>query len=342
MRLVNTRRAQQHASLADALREAVSPAYPGHVRRRVFVVGCPRSGTTLLQSLLHAHRQIRSLPETHFLPMLLGSEEHRRCAADRPRAPVARLRRWRRDAFARWSLVDPRRAARAWSFLRDLALPVDSPNRDRWRLAAQLQAFVRTLDAHALALHKPIWVEKTPDHLFYIDHLRAGVPDARFIHVQREGAQVVGSLYRAARDHPGWRPFLSLEKCVDRWDTAQRESERWRNDPRHLHVSYEALVRAPRDTVGRVLAFLGCEPDDTLWSRYRTLAGGLIRADEPWKAGTLEPIRARDAFGDILDAAQRRWVEAALAKRAGMRVPTHVPALRATTLTQAGIRLPRA
>lgn len=341
---MSARRAQQQACLADALREAAGRTQAGHVRRRVFVVGCPRSGTTLLQSLLHAHRQIRSQPETHFLPMMLGSEEHRRCDADRPRAPVARLRHWRRDAFARWSLVDPRRATRAWAFLRQLNLPVDAPDRDRWRLATQLRAFVRTLDAHALALHKPIWVEKTPDHLFYIDHLRAGVPDARFIHVQREATQVVGSLYRAARDHPGWRPFLSLQKCVDRWDTAHRESERWRGDPRHLHVSYETLVREPHDTLGRVLAFLGCEPDVTLWSRYRTVAGGLIRADEPWKARNLEPLCARDAFGEVLDASQRRWVESALATLAASRIVAqeHAPTAVATLPTHRGIGVPHA
>ena len=31
---------------------------------RVFLVGCPRSGTTLLQSLLAAHSQVASLPCT--------------------------------------------------------------------------------------------------------------------------------------------------------------------------------------------------------------------------------------------------------------------------------------
>ncbi|WP_162250358.1 sulfotransferase [Pseudoxanthomonas sp. Root630] len=339
---MNARRMQQHACLADALREAAGTAPTGHVRRRVFIVGCPRSGTTLLQSLLHAHRQIRSLPETHFLPLLLGSEEHRRCDADRPRAPVARLRRWRRDLFARWSLVEPRRAARAWSFLRSLELPAHMPGQGRWRLGPQLRAFVHTLDAHALAMHKPIWVEKTPDHLFYIDHLSAAVDDARFIHVQREGRQVVGSLYRAAREHPGWRPFLSLEKCVDRWETAWRESERWRGDARHLHVSHDALVRAPGETLARVLAFLGCDADDTLWSRYRSMANGLIRADEPWKAGNLQPLRARDAFGDVLDASQRDWVESALATRAASRTVAHAPASTATRLTHTGIRVPHA
>jgi hypothetical protein len=339
---LNPRRLQQHACLADALREAAGNAGHGHVRRRVFLVGCPRSGTTLMQSLLHAHRQIRSMPETHFLPLLLGSAEHRRCSADRPRTSVALLRRWRRERLARWSLVDPRRAARAWSFLRGLDLAATPPDEHRWRLGAHMRAFLGTLDAHALAVHKPIWVEKTPDHLFYVDHLRAEVADARFIHMERDGRQVVGSLYRAARDHPDWRPYLSLEKCVDRWDTARRESDRWRGDPRHLHVSYEALVREPRQTMGRVLAFLGCEPDDALWSRYRRMAGSLILADEPWKSGILEPLQARDAFGDVLDASQRRWVESALALRTGQRSAVQIPAFPATGLTHSGIRAPHA
>ncbi|NJL55543.1 sulfotransferase [bacterium] len=32
----------------------------------LFLVGCPRSGTTLLQSMLASHPQIASFPETKF------------------------------------------------------------------------------------------------------------------------------------------------------------------------------------------------------------------------------------------------------------------------------------
>src|ERR1700754_2719208 len=35
--------------------------------RPIFVVGCPRSGTTLLQLMLHAHQRIAIPPETRFL-----------------------------------------------------------------------------------------------------------------------------------------------------------------------------------------------------------------------------------------------------------------------------------
>ena len=43
------------------------------IKKRIFIVGCPRSGTTLLQSLLAAHPLICSFPETHFFPNTVGS-----------------------------------------------------------------------------------------------------------------------------------------------------------------------------------------------------------------------------------------------------------------------------
>ena len=38
------------------------------VKERVFIVGVPRSGTTLIQSLLASHPQIETFPESHFFP----------------------------------------------------------------------------------------------------------------------------------------------------------------------------------------------------------------------------------------------------------------------------------
>ncbi|HUR06227.1 MAG TPA: sulfotransferase, partial [Nonomuraea sp.] len=35
--------------------------------RPIFVVGCPRSGTTMLQLMLHSHPRIAVAPETRFL-----------------------------------------------------------------------------------------------------------------------------------------------------------------------------------------------------------------------------------------------------------------------------------
>ena len=39
---------------------------------RVFIVGCPRSGTTLLQAMLASHETVYSFPETHFFKKYPG------------------------------------------------------------------------------------------------------------------------------------------------------------------------------------------------------------------------------------------------------------------------------
>jgi hypothetical protein len=306
-------REEIHPRRADDLRDIAQRCAENTMLRRVFLVGCPRSGTTLLQSLLHAHRCITSLPETHFLPRLLGCEEHRRSAADGARGLGARFARRRRRLLADIGLVDPMRARTAWRHLQSLGLQVPIFAHS-WQLTVQVAAFTATLDACAHGMDKAVWLEKTPDHLFYIDRIATHVPDARFIHLHRDGRQVAASLHHAAREYPQWRPYLDLSRCVDRWATATRESARWRNGDRHLHVRYEDLIDHPDDTLAQIFAFLGCEPDPGLWSRYRHMADGLIQADEPWKQGNLQPIHRHDSFHEVLDAGQRQQVETLLAQ----------------------------
>ncbi len=43
---------------------------------RIFLVGTPRSGTTLYQSIMAAHSQILSLPETHFFLNLIPKRNY--------------------------------------------------------------------------------------------------------------------------------------------------------------------------------------------------------------------------------------------------------------------------
>ncbi len=151
--------------------------------RRIFVVGCGRSGTTLLQSLLASHPEITSFPESHFFPQL------------RPG------RRWARKL----GLISPRAPARFDAFV----AAVGWPRRVRPRLPlarGYARAFVRLLDAIALKDGKANWVEKTPHHLRYIDEIESYVPDAVFIHIIRSGADVVASYY-AASNEPSFKGF---------------------------------------------------------------------------------------------------------------------------------------
>jgi hypothetical protein len=142
---------------------------------RLFLVGCPRSGTTLLQSLVAAHPQVASFPESHFFTRIISSRpvlRHLGLASLRARPQFTLLldllgRPELRTCLPRLA-VSPRQYARA---------------------------FTTVLDTVAREQHKQAWLEKTPRHLEYIDDISALVSNAKFIHLIRNGADVVASLY---------------------------------------------------------------------------------------------------------------------------------------------------
>src|SRR5262249_46258492 len=74
---------------ASILRHRVRSANP-----RFFVVGCPRSGTTLLQRMLNSHPQLAVANDTHFIPAAIKGVTPR---PDLPVTPeiVERVRRFR-------------------------------------------------------------------------------------------------------------------------------------------------------------------------------------------------------------------------------------------------------
>ena len=101
-------------------------------------------------------------------------------------------------------------------------------------------------------------------------------PEARFIHVVRDGRDVVCSM----RQHPdrrwvdgAWvkvhRP-LSLEQYAERWVADTEAGVAHRGDPRYLEVRYEDLVQDPLAVLRGLLMDLGEAFDPrSWWSRTR-------------------------------------------------------------------------
>ena len=118
------------------------------------------------------------------------------------------------------------------------------------------------------------WAEKTPLNVRHLAWIFRHFPNARFIHVLRDGRDVVCSL----RSHPvrrfvdgAWASVpqnRSVASCIRQWLTLTGEGMRWRADPRYLEVRYEDLVQDPEATMRRVMAFVG-EPFDEAWLTAR-------------------------------------------------------------------------
>jgi hypothetical protein len=259
---------------------------------RVFLVGFPRSGTTLLQSLLAAHPEVRSMPETFFfVDVAPAGRRWRLLGRAHPRARV-RLDALREHGIA----VAPRSA-------RDL-LP-----------GSMIGRFVRSLDAGAWRDGKRAWVEKTPSHLYHANLIERYVPDATILHIVRAGMPAIASLYAVTREHPRpWGGPRPLETCIARWKSDIRLSHDCIGRTNHLFVSYERLVENPAEVLQPLTRRIGLRADpetvEAMTTGYAAALSSVV-ADEPWKSSVGTPIANRNGVRAecYFSAADRQRIE---------------------------------
>jgi hypothetical protein len=249
----------------------------GHVSALAPIVlgGCGRSGTTLVRMILDSHPAICCGPES--------------------------------SVFRR-SALDPG----------ELALKFDlDPGQVRaiHESAGSRPVFIEAFAALCLErTGKRRWAEKTPRNIRRLDVIFRHFPQARFIHVLRDGRDVVCSL----RTHPRhrvvngelvplntWKPIAG---CARRWRNDIERSRPYWSDPRFLTLRYEELVREPCPVLERLMAFVGEAWDDRLLEHAGT--GSPFRNVTTFAQNpeALEPVstRAVSRWERDLDAKDRR------------------------------------
>ncbi len=219
----------------------------------VFVVGCARSGTTMLRAMLDAHSELSIPPESHFIPAMWrvrrryghpGPVDATRMASD-----IARTFR-----FGEWGI------------------PADAVRR---RVAAlERPSFADAIDAVFLAYaaeHGTTrWGDKTPNYALDVALLAELFPGARFVHLVRDGRNVALSLLQV----PWWPNTLPEAAQVwSHWTSVARSDGRALGVERYLEIRYEDLVDAPEESLRSVCGFLGLAYRDEMLS-YPDRANG--------------------------------------------------------------------
>lgn len=199
------------------------------MRPAPFVVGVGRSGTTLLRLMLDAHPQLAIGPETQFVPDVLQSANP----------------------------VDTIIGARTWG---DFDLdPTEFAHRARGEdLAGVLRAFY---SLYAESQGKPRWGEKTPGYVKNMDSIAAVLPEARFIHLIRDGRDV--ALSRRARGMGADKPMARTANLWRRRIDGARAQARGLGD-RYLELRYEDLVADPEPHLRRICEFIDLEFDEAM------------------------------------------------------------------------------
>lgn len=241
-------------------------------RAPIFIVGLPRSGTTLLQGLLSSSPEAYSLPETHFFSVILPE------LAKRPDDLLAPS-----DVESLLDLV--RR-------LMELELP-------HARLEAKAEAQELTgKDVFECILehYRPPEggaglrvIEKTPGHVEYLDQIAEHYPAARFVHVVRDPRNAISSVLQAPFNATRWLTWHAI-----RWSMTLRLVEAFaaREGDKIASVRYEDLVT---DTVGvlrRVCEFVGLVYDVRMLEGYADqIERNVLERELTWKEDAGGPIR---------------------------------------------------
>jgi hypothetical protein len=204
-----------------------------------FIVGVGRSGTTLLRLMLDAHPELAIPPETHFVPDVIGLCKAKAGPA-RIAAEIVASRHWGDLGLERAKLEER------------LGALGDAPGPEH-----VLRAFYAL---YAEKQHKPRWGDKTPAYLRRMSMISGALPEARFIHLIRDGRDVVLS-----RRRRGMGATLELERAAERWRDrviAARRQGGHLGGRRYLELRYEDLVADPEHHLRTICGFiqLGFDP----------------------------------------------------------------------------------
>ena len=253
---------------------SASQAAAGRNNAPFFVVGSGRSGTTLLQSILNGHSRLYIPPETHFIEALAaGLPLSDPLTAEQVQDAVDRI-----TTHWRWSA----------NKIDSSELLAEAVALDRPRMADILNIIYQQ---HLRRTGKPRWGDKTPRYIRYVPQILAIYPDARFIHLIRDGRDVAISMANV-----NWGPSYDRDFA---WARAVRLGIDYRNAPfaqRILEVRYEDMVHDLEATVRRACAFIGEEFEPSMLDWHRQIDAGLSTGDHRLHGKLYQPILP-DAVG---------------------------------------------
>ncbi len=286
-----------------------------------FVVGTGRCGSSMFRRLLNERSDLVVPDETHFIPVLaelFGEDE----------APACEQLHVARQFFV-WNgremvqrLLD-KQEVELDEFVAELEARMGADGAVSVR--AFVDAFFAELCARAGAER---WGDKTPDYGFCMTRLQTLWPDARFVHLHRDGCDAAMSMLgvntfriMAVAGVHLWhllgyrRQYESLLESATQampvtetypvWRARMRRivDESRRLEPgRLLNVRYESLLSSPRETAAAVADFLGLAPD-AAWLDH---VSATVRSDNANKyAAVAEYQQLKSSFGEESDVLRR-------------------------------------
>lgn len=230
----------------------------------IFIVGCGRSGSTLLWLMLNRHSRIYLAKESYFIPNLRSrwKPEMTDAAIDEF---VDRLQTFPKPPeqgvvnYLGWDISE----------LRSMLYGMRSES---------YSELVRAIYSHGMrAEGKSWWGDKTPRYVMNLELLNRLFPGVRLIHLVRDGRDVALSYARCS-----WGPSSVRESALY-WMTRVGVAHRFMKthpDMPVCEVRYEDLVREPETALRTICEFIGVHYEDGMLDYHATAESHFSRDEK--------------------------------------------------------------
>ncbi len=242
-----------HATCTEEFLARAGEGYPSE--EPIFVVGLPRTGTTLVERILSGHSQVQSAGELPSFGLCVK------------RAAGTRSSR----------TLDPETIAAA-------------ANADFAVLGRRYIESTRVITGR-----KPRFVDKMPMNFFLVGFIAAALPNARIVCVRRGALDTCVAIYRRllAPDYVYYRYAYDLSDIGRYYVCFDALMRQWRRllPGRFLEIRYEALIADPRREAARLLEHVGLEWEEACLEPERNPApvatASAVQVREPLHAGNV-------------------------------------------------------
>jgi hypothetical protein len=206
----------------------------------VFVVGPPRSGTTLVQLLISAHPTFFSAPETHYFTYVLEPFDD-----------------WinKKLTLEQLGIIFTRLATKPMlRFNEEFQADIRQKYHNGISASVLLNELMMYFSSDAKSTR---WVEKTPKHALYVSNILKIFPNAKVIAVIRDPRDVASSQ----------SPFGEFSSQIQLRKYRLERAELWKRivcsiaqlapDDRIMIIRYEDIIEKPVSSLRSIMNFIG-------------------------------------------------------------------------------------
>lgn len=235
----------------------------------IFILGVPRSGTTLLRLLLNAHSQIAICGEIHFFDQVKEIEKR-----------LPELNNDNLDEFFNYlnntySLQKLTRKDELFKNVKELL--------KKEKKATYEKFYSYLMEEYARLDNKKIIGEKTPQNIRYVNDILKMFPNAKIIHIIRDPRAAIASMLKV-----DWTADDVIINTL-KWKIDILFAEDYKKKSLNFkEVYYEKVIEKPEETLKDLCSFIGVEYEDTILEFHKTAKQYI--GNQPEKVNTFKPL----------------------------------------------------